>query len=525
MSDADRAGLKAHNLLISPLPDFTCNTLPVSQESYEALPEVDSNVPQDRKFYSKTRAHGGCGAAGCPHSCNCAPISLFGEEARAVEQRKRGGHPMESATFTPDLHEEGPTGPTRVSVPQSPPSLLSITAPRTTDLHAGRTTRAPSFLGPEMHSNSRPPASPPSPHASQGLSAVTDVGGVNSQLLTHELQSRRLRELLDTPMPNLSSSLPNPVVRSYQQPSQVRNGRSSPRLPERSRSSSRSRPPSRLSRPPPPSGPTTEQAAEYIIPAVHITSSDSVSASSSLPSVLVSNREQLPTFSHASTAAQALERVHRQEKEDRRRASKDQEREDRSRGYPAELERTSSKSAAQQSLLNASVEHNSRVRQPQPPVPPASTRPQPIPSKGDMERNARAYPPATSVPKDRDWEQVATTSAGSYAANSNKTLRRDAGNSVSSLTSSHSSSSASSSSSSHSASSHASSHTSTHSIPKQQPTSSSSTHALLRPATTSSSSRDRESSQRYPQSSNVGSSKGKIVTSVPPSMNTTSLAA
>ncbi|KAJ7705527.1 hypothetical protein B0H17DRAFT_1326289 [Mycena rosella] len=162
----------------------------------KTLPDVDlpeATAPQ-------CRSNGAyCGAAGCPHSCDCIPFLLFSSgsrEAAAANGARTGtsGVPSMSTLFTPP----------------GAPSDLSL-SPNTDRARSSSRSR------PRSRSLSRAPSPAPGPSGPPSASPMPSMSSsINIPNPHQELRDQLKNILRDPPM---SSSLPNMSVSSHFLPS------------------------------------------------------------------------------------------------------------------------------------------------------------------------------------------------------------------------------------------------------------------------------------------------------------------
>lgn len=276
-SSCDSLSPVDQGFLISPLPEFTSSTLPV--HTFSPLP--DDDTCNDSKLQ--------------PH-CLLDSLTPFPDTSDSL---------LDSVRPSPAFGT-------------SSPSLLTMTAPRRVETRTSRSQSFPTASRP----NSRPPTCPSSPAPARPTilgptlaSSTADLSGSNSVGIgipaprDPDRLRTRLRDLLDTNIPSMSSSLPNlnpsPHVHS-----------SSPAAGAAylSRGDSRHTPQSRGSPPPP----SRSEALSYSNPSLNpagATNATPLSAGLTSPTVLQNPSAPRAMMSHASTAAQqALERVQKEER-------------------------------------------------------------------------------------------------------------------------------------------------------------------------------------------------------------------
>ncbi|KAJ7705547.1 hypothetical protein B0H17DRAFT_670617 [Mycena rosella] len=183
-------------------------------EATETKAIADVDLPEDPEVTAPqcrpNRAY--CGAAGCPHSCDCMPFLLFSpgsREAAAANGARTGtsGVPSMSALFTP------PGAPSGLS--------LSLNTDR---------ARSSSRSRPRSRSLSRAPSPAPGPLGPPSASPMASMSSSINIPNPHQELRGQLKDLLrDPPM---SSSLPNMPASSHFLPSPLsrdfRYGDSSP---------------------------------------------------------------------------------------------------------------------------------------------------------------------------------------------------------------------------------------------------------------------------------------------------------
>ena len=352
------------SFLISPLPEFT-GRLPSSLVSFTALPEVNDELEKKTGDASLnfSLSSPSCGATGHPLSCHCVPFPVFPEmlppssyEDQRIASRLRGPSITEPII---NVQPSSPVAaePVPIPIPDAPrtPSGLSLTAPKGRELLGQGTSRSRSFSShPSSHSrpSSRPPTLPSSPllrptsttvqgqytssHDSSTPSTHMDIPHGPEQLRT------RLHNLLHDPNPNMSSSLPNmPTAHLHStDPRDVNYRDNTPRPSSRSTSA---RP-----LPPPPSNKPVAGHSHTALPSQPVSTDVNllVSSNSSETTTMTTTSHNPATtpqrpamVSHASSAALALEKAQRAEKE-RRRAEQKQERERRNSEREREAERS-----------------------------------------------------------------------------------------------------------------------------------------------------------------------------------------
>lgn len=373
----------SHNLLISPLPDFGYETLPSIRDT--PLPDIGGTI----EAYSpdpSTPPREGCGAAGCPLSCNCEEVRFFSDDARNTPRLIKGVQGVE------------------LSRPTSS-SLLSITAPRRSrpTLSASRNgSRSASVSGPR----SRVPTRPSSPTAAHpvvtgSLPAVplssssrgeSGAGIPISQ--PAELRSRLSDLLADTPPSSVSSSLPNMSYGSRSSNSPLRSDSQPEYGARRSETIDvlPSRPPMSRSgsRKVVPTAPVDVQSRPKRRSREHDPTNEVPALSSSLSAMvpMPTNATRPTAISTASVAALASERAHKQgvEERERRKTAKARDTGDRDweqyhdgterygeREWERALRKDGSERSSRSSASNASVSsgksHSSRTGQSNHPYP------------------------------------------------------------------------------------------------------------------------------------------------------------
>jgi len=164
ISPEDLHPVPEQELLISPFPEFATSTLPME---FSTLPTIDDHSEENL-------AVPGCGAAGCPLSCNCQSVQLFTTTG------------LTSAPL--DLPSPGV------------PSLLSLTAPRADDSPRSTSSYSPRTPSDRPAIEDLPPTCPPSPP----LHSTT----------SHHVE--RLRDLLTDSSPRITASMPE-LVGSYRE--------------------------------------------------------------------------------------------------------------------------------------------------------------------------------------------------------------------------------------------------------------------------------------------------------------------